>query len=107
MAPDDATHLVARTTLGLLDSRDGGKSGTWICEGAVVYTDFEPPLAVAAGGTTLLSLTEGIVRSPNGCAWGSADRALVDRDGGASWTEIFVGAGLTAAGSAGPSTMDP
>ncbi|MEZ4442657.1 MAG: hypothetical protein R3B72_26420 [Polyangiaceae bacterium] len=79
VAPDDPAHLVARTTFGLLDSRDGGNRWTWICEGAVGYTDFEPPLAVAAGGATLLSLTEGIVRSPDGCAWASAEGALADR----------------------------
>src|SRR5690242_9544521 len=45
--PGNPSHIVARSTFGLLDSDDGGKNFRWICETAIGYFGVEdPPIAV-------------------------------------------------------------
>jgi len=69
--PHDATHLVARTTFGVLDSVDDGASWQWICENAIGYVGMEDPsIAVATDGTTIAASSAGITTSAErSCAW--------------------------------------
>lgn len=70
-ASSDPAHLVVRTTFGLLDSADGGKSFTWTCEKAIGYFGAEdPPIALTGRGTTLVASSRGIsVSTDHGCSW--------------------------------------
>ncbi len=43
VAPGDAQTIVVRTTFGLLLSRDGGKSFSWICEQIIGFTNGSDP----------------------------------------------------------------
>jgi photosystem II stability/assembly factor-like uncharacterized protein len=71
ISPGDSSYIVARSTFGMLGSNDGGKSWTWICEGAIGYFGSEdPPIAVTGNGTTLVAATTGIsVSHDGGCSW--------------------------------------
>jgi photosystem II stability/assembly factor-like uncharacterized protein len=70
--PDDTTHLVLRATFGLLESRDGGRNWSWICEGAVGYSNADPALALLRGGNVLAGFF-GIVSvsAEQSCSWRS------------------------------------
>jgi photosystem II stability/assembly factor-like uncharacterized protein len=78
IAPDDAQLLAARTTFGLLVSRDGGQSWDWICERAIGYSGVQDPtIGLMASGTIIASLSEGIARSPDqGCNWAFSEADL-------------------------------
>jgi photosystem II stability/assembly factor-like uncharacterized protein len=71
--PSDPSHIVLRTTFGVVSSRNAGASWTWVCESAVGYVDFEPPIAVTGDGTILAGLLDGVrVSSVDGCGWSNA-----------------------------------
>jgi hypothetical protein len=68
--PSAPSHLVARTTFGLLDSRDAGATWRWICEQAVNPNGLvDPAIAVTASGRTLVSVDHGVAISQDDCAW--------------------------------------
>lgn len=67
--PGDPTHLVARTTFGMLSSRDSGANWDLVCEQAVGYQDYEPPVALDATGSLFVGLYEGVSISHDGCYW--------------------------------------
>lgn len=68
--PSDASHLVLRTTFGLLVTRDAGKTWRYVCEKAPGFRDVEdPPIAMAQGGTTLLAEFAGLTVSTTLCDW--------------------------------------
>lgn len=78
VSPDDPEFLAARTTFGLLVSRDSGRNWDWICERAVGYSGVrDPTLGLIGKGTIIASLSEGIARSPDhGCNWAFSDAPL-------------------------------
>ncbi len=69
--PGDPTHLVARTTFGLLRSDDAGVTWTWVCEDALGMLDVaeDPSLALTGDGTTIVAYSQGINVSHDGCTW--------------------------------------
>jgi photosystem II stability/assembly factor-like uncharacterized protein len=74
VAPGDSSYLVLRSTFGILQSSDGGKSWSWICEQAAGYNDDdEPAVAVTADGSIVVG-SEGLTASHNrGCSWSMPD----------------------------------
>ena len=69
--PGDVSHLVARTTFGLLRSDDAGATWTWVCEDALGMLDVaeDPSLALTGDGTTVIAYSQGINVSHDGCSW--------------------------------------
>lgn len=69
--PGDPTHILVRTTFGILVSRDHGKSFDLICEAGAGYAgNVDPGIAVTAGGTILAGIAEGIdIGEGDACAW--------------------------------------
>jgi len=68
--PDDTTHLVLRATFGLLESHDGGRSWSWICEAAVGYSNADPALALLRGGNVLAGFFGWVsVSAEQSCQW--------------------------------------
>ncbi len=69
--PEDAAHLVARTTYGVVQSIDGGLSWRWTCESAVGYSGrFDPAIAIASGGALVAALPGGLSRTTDRmCTW--------------------------------------
>jgi MYXO-CTERM domain-containing protein len=71
--PGDPQTLLARTTFGLLYSRDGGARWDWVCGEAVPYANgWVPPVAMTPGGTSLVGSFDGLGTSPDGCSWARA-----------------------------------
>jgi len=71
--PDDTTHLVLRATFGLLESHDGGRSWSWICEAAVGYANADPALALLRGGNVLAGFFGSVSASAEqGCSWNTS-----------------------------------
>lgn len=79
--PSDPAHIVARTTYGLLQSTDAGKTWQWICETAASYEDAtDPYLAVSGKGAILLATQQGLsVSSDRGCGFARVAGPLSDR----------------------------
>jgi photosystem II stability/assembly factor-like uncharacterized protein len=79
--PGDPTHLVLRTTFGIVTSRDDGASWSWICEKAVGYGGVEDPaIAVSTGSAILAGHFSGLSRSADrGCNWDIAGGGLAGR----------------------------
>jgi hypothetical protein len=93
--PADPAHLVLRATFGLLQSRDAGRSWTWICEAAVGYMG-DPAVAVLGGGQLLAGFFGSVaVSAEQGCSWGNVtletryqyafDTTLDPADPGRAW----------------------
>lgn len=76
--PKDPSHLVLRTTYGILSSFDTGGSWGWVCEAAVGYGGTQDPaIGVLADGTVLAGVFEGLaVTHDRGCSWAFADAPL-------------------------------
>jgi hypothetical protein len=72
--PTDPTHLVLRTTYGLIQSTDKGEHWRWVCEAAIGYGGMQDPaIAITADGTILAGVVEGLSASHDrGCAWAFA-----------------------------------
>ncbi len=79
--PRDASAIYARTTFGLLVSRDDGCSFRWVCERALGYAgDFDPKLAVSTDGTLFAATYGGLrVSRDDGCTWTEATAELPAR----------------------------
>lgn len=77
--PQDPSHLVLRTTYGILSSSDSGGSWGWICEGAVGYGGTQDPaIGVLADGTLLAGIFEGLsITHDRGCSWAFAAAPLM------------------------------
>jgi photosystem II stability/assembly factor-like uncharacterized protein len=70
--PDDTTHFVLRATFGVLESHDGGRNWSWICEGAVGYSNADPTLVLLRGGNVLAGFFGSLsVSAEQGCSWRS------------------------------------
>ncbi len=74
--PGDESVRVLRATFGLLLTKNGGASWSWICESAIGYGTVgqeDPPIAVTAAGSVLVATLEGLAVSTDaGCSWGFA-----------------------------------
>jgi len=69
--PGNPSHLVLRATFGTLVSNDAGQNWSWICEGAIGYTDGDPAITVLSGGRMLHAFLGSIVVSgAEGCSFG-------------------------------------
>jgi photosystem II stability/assembly factor-like uncharacterized protein len=77
--PADPSHLVVRTTFGLVATRDGGARWSWICEQAMGLGGAQDPMTAVGGGGALLV--------------GAAEGLLVSRDGGCDWAHGPAGVG--------------
>lgn len=79
--PGDPSHIVIRTTYGLVTSSDGGAHWSWICENAIGSNSFEDPMmAITKDGSVLAGLFEGLnVTHDRGCQWDFAGQGLAMR----------------------------
>jgi len=74
--PSDSKHAAVRTTFGMLQTTDGA-TFRWICEKSLGYEGvFDPAIAIAGGGRTLVGLPDGLSRSIDGCRWDRAGAPL-------------------------------
>ena len=64
----DGQKLFMRTTFGILETVDGGKSWHWICEKALGYEgQWDPPIAVTKDGRLWVGLDHGLASTVDGC----------------------------------------
>src|SRR5262245_61860577 len=80
--PNEPNHLLVRTTFGFLDTRDGGKIWSWICEESIGRIGTaDPPIAVMGDGTLVVGVPfEGVaVSHDSGCSWSRAPAPLADQ----------------------------
>src|SRR5450432_662329 len=69
----DPNHLVVSATIGLLESRDRGKTFGWRCESILGSPGNQDVLVVVtANGSTLAATPSGLLRSTDGCTFASA-----------------------------------
>lgn len=82
--PSDSKHIVLRTTYGVVQSFDDGKSWKWLCETSVGYGGkFDPAIGVTQSGRILVGLFDGMASSTDrGC--------LFDKVGGALFKSQFM-----------------
>ncbi len=78
--PQDPSHIVLRTTYGILETSDAGASWSWICEDAVGYGGTQDPaIGVLSDGTILAGIFEGLsVSRDRGCSWDFSPSPLKD-----------------------------
>lgn len=77
--PGNDQVVLLAATFGLLISRDGGVSFSWVCEEAVGYGGmYDPDYALTTDGTIYATTWEGL---------------RVSRDGGCTWTNVPALAG--------------
>ena len=76
--PTDDRRLVLRTTFGIVQSFDAGKSWTWVCEQAAGYAGvFDPAIAVTSDGRLLAGVFDGVTRGDErGCTWSRSGTPL-------------------------------
>src|SRR5262249_7808323 len=69
--PRDEGHIVVRTTFGILQSTDGGKSFRWVCEQGVGFGNYEDPsTSITSDGSVIAAAFEGLfVSHDRGCQW--------------------------------------
>jgi hypothetical protein len=72
-------RVVVRTTFGLLQSLDGGKTWGWICEERVGFSGTFDPAVALARGKLLAGLPDGLSTSADGCTFARAGKPL-DRE---------------------------
>jgi hypothetical protein len=78
--PNDKSHIVLRSTFGVLQSTDAGVSWKWICERSVGYTGvFDPAIGITRD-LTLVSLPDGLSHSSDrGCSFPRATGVVTGR----------------------------
>jgi hypothetical protein len=108
--PSDPSHVVVRTTYGLLTTRAAGDPWDWICETAVGYSSgYHPSIALTEGGAVLAGLSDGVaISGGDTCAWGLASGVPA----GAHVVDLSVEKGapsrvvaITASNAAGPARL--
>jgi hypothetical protein len=68
--PEDARHIAARTTFGLLVSRDRGETFDYVCESALrLGVEEDPMLAFTASGPLVVATFGGVLTSYDGCSY--------------------------------------
>lgn len=85
LAPGNPSLLITRATFGVIQSSDGGRTWTVICEEAIGAAGViaDPPITVTADGTLLLLAPTGgaLVSHDAGCSWFSAPEPLAGTRG--------------------------
>jgi hypothetical protein len=80
---NDPNHMLLRTTFGFLQTRDGGENWSWICERSTGNPDnlaYDPPMALTADGTSVISVTfGGVTTSGDFCDWAPTPAVLATR----------------------------
>ncbi len=79
VSPSNPSHLVLRTTFGILFSNDTGQNWDWLCEKAVGYGAAveDPSIAITGNDSVLVATFEGLGVSPDhGCSWSFAGGGL-------------------------------
>ena len=79
--PADPSHVVVRTTFGLVSTVDAGNSWFWTCDTAAGFDAAldEPALVLTAGGGQLLGMFGGLRTSQDGCSYGFVGGELAGR----------------------------
>jgi photosystem II stability/assembly factor-like uncharacterized protein len=82
-SPSDPNLIVLRATFGILVSRDGGATWTWLCEDALgIPSSFQedPAVALTASSALVAGLSQGLHVSPDtGCNWAYAASPLAQQ----------------------------
>ncbi len=80
VSPADPNTLVARTTFGILISRDHGQNWDWLCEQAVGFLgNADPALGLTQGGSAVLGKFDALlVSSGDWCNWSTIGGGLAD-----------------------------
>jgi MYXO-CTERM domain-containing protein len=90
-APNDTSYLALRSTFGVLQTFDGGKTWLWVCEQAAGYADIQDPSIALTGDASLLVGFEKLMRtSDRGCTWSAPDGLTAS-----SITDLAVDPGQT------------
>jgi len=81
--PAKPTHLVVRTTYGLISTMDAGKTWQWICETAIGYEgDAAAHVVVSLDGSILATTPLGTkVSHDGGCDWQTPAELKGENDG--------------------------
>lgn len=108
--PSDPSHVVVRTTYGILTTRDGGEPWDWICESAVGYSSgFHPSVAVTEGGAVIAGIPAGVaIAQGDTCAWGLAAGVPMDAlvvDLSLEKSDPSRAVAISASGPAGPARL--
>lgn len=76
--PTDPKHLALRTTYGVVESVDEGKTWKWFCEKTVGYSGvLDPALGITSDGTLLAGVFDGLsVSHDRGCSFTSTKGVL-------------------------------
>jgi len=76
--PGNADRIVVRTTYGILQTFDAGKTWNWLCEKSVGYGGtLDPALGVTKNGTTIAGIFDGLsVTRDRGCSWATSGAPL-------------------------------
>jgi photosystem II stability/assembly factor-like uncharacterized protein len=74
IAPGDTSYLVLRSTFGIVQSFDDGKTWSWVCERSAGYSDRDDPsIGLTADGTVLVGSDGLTVSHDRGCSWSAAE----------------------------------
>ncbi|MGH7327077.1 MAG: WD40/YVTN/BNR-like repeat-containing protein [Polyangiaceae bacterium] len=93
VSPADPSHLVLRTTYGLVLSNDTGQNWDWLCEKAVGYGAQveDPSFAITADDSVVVSTFEGLAVSPDhGCSWSFAGPFTVGATAVSLFTDVAI-----------------
>src|SRR5258708_17554384 len=72
-SPVDPSYLALRSTFGILQTFDAGKSWSWVCEQAAGYTDIrDPTIALSGDGTLLVGADKLNFTADRGCTWSAS-----------------------------------
>lgn len=112
VGPGSASEvLVLRTTFGLVESLDGGRTWEWLCEDLFDYGNgppYDPPIALGSRGPDgvplLAGLTDGVSRTTNLCT--STRVPELDREFTGDLTSIGDGATMLWVASNGGDTRN-
>lgn len=78
--PTNPEFFAVATTFGVVVTRDGGTTWRWICRLATrAGANEDPVFALTGDGALLGGVFDGLVRSPDGCAWDQPEAALTNR----------------------------
>jgi photosystem II stability/assembly factor-like uncharacterized protein len=70
IAPGEASFMALRSTFGLVQTFDAGKTWSWICEKSAGYSDYEDPSVAITENGTLIVGSDGVsVSRDRGCSW--------------------------------------
>lgn len=75
--PGDASHIIVRTTFGVMTSRDAGASFDLLCESGMGYANYLPAVDVTADGSLIAGYVQGLgIAHGDSCGWGLSGAPL-------------------------------